>query len=101
QYIKLPPGSYRLAFKVSAFNAVMPKSLLWSLMCVEPSGAILQAEIPEGDYRDRIINIDFSVSRECPLQMLTLQTRALVESWRNRYKGRVLFHNIRISEVHP
>ncbi len=101
QYLKLPAGAYRLEFKASAFSAVMPKSLLWNLACVGPAGAVAQVEIPDGDYRDRVVTGDFTVPADCPLQLLTLQTRAMVESWSNRYNGRVLVNYIRISEARP
>jgi len=99
QFLKLTPGVYRIELDVSALKAVMPKSLFWSLTCIDTKGPIVQLDVPEGDYKSRSVSVEFRVPANCPLQTLALQTQALVESWNNRYSGRVVFHRMRISKV--
>lgn len=97
QYVLLPPGAYELEVKATAVAADLPKSLLWSLDCIDPGQPVLRADVPPGDYRDRILRYSFSIPQNCPAQVLSLRTKAVAESWSNRYSGRVLFHHIRIS----
>jgi len=97
QYVLLPPGAYEIEIKASAAAADLPKSLMWSLDCLDRSQPVLRADIPGGDYRDRTLRYGFSVPINCLAQVLTLRTSATAESWSNRYSGRILFHHVRIS----
>jgi hypothetical protein len=99
QYLMLPPGDYEIAFKASAFAAKLPKGLTWSLDCRDPGKTILRLDVPPGDYKERLVSAAFSVPHNCPIQVLSLSTNAIAESWSERYSGRVLFQNIRISTV--
>lgn len=99
QYLHLPPGGYEIEIKASAVAAELPKALLWSLDCLDPGQPVLRTDVPAGSYSDRIVAARFSVPQNCPVQLLTLRTNAVAESWSNRYGGRILFHHIRISAV--
>lgn len=98
QSLKLPAGKFRIEMSVSASHASMPKSLFWNLKCVNQNEDIANVEIPEGDYRDRILRVSFSISPTCPVQLLSLKTNALVASWNDRYAGKIVIKYTRISE---
>lgn len=99
QYLKLPPGDYEIAFAASAKSARLPKGLMWSLDCRAPAKKVLRLDVPPGDYKDRTISAAFTVPQDCPLQVLSLTTNAIAESWSERYGGRILFQTMRISAV--
>lgn len=96
QILKLTPGTFTIEYGVSASRAVMPKSLIWNLKCFEQPQSILNSEVPQGDYDDRAISVNFIVPQSCPVQILSLKSTAMVESWNDRYSGRVLFKYIHI-----
>ena len=87
------------AAAASAVAAELPKALLWSLDCLDPGQPVLRTDVPAGSYSDRIVAARFSVPQNWPVQLLTLRTNAVAESWSNRYGGRILFPHIRISAV--
>ncbi|MER9010741.1 hypothetical protein NKH91_13190 [Mesorhizobium sp. M0894] len=100
QYIQLPPGSYKISLIASARNLKLPKELFWSIRCVDPAGEIARFNIPEGTYNRQKLRQDFSVgSTACPLQLLTLQTAAIAESWRFRYVGTLVMHKLSIERL--
>lgn len=99
QNLLLPPGAYQMEFAASATGAELPKSLLWAIDCIDPGQPVQRVEVPDGTYQNRTIRGTFTIPQNCPLQSLTLRTNTMVESWSNRYGGRVLFHSIRISAV--
>lgn len=99
QTIMLPPGSYQLEFAVTATSAELPKSLLWAVDCLDPRQPVQRVEVSEGTYHARSFQSRFTIPQNCPVQSLTLRTNAMVESWSNRYSGKVLFHDIRITAV--
>ncbi len=99
QYLSLPSGAYEIEFNASATAAELPKSLMWAIDCVDPGQPIVRVEVPAGTYQDRSVRDVFTIPQNCPVQTLTLRTNAMVESWSNRYTGKVLFHDIRILAV--
>lgn len=99
QYLLLPPGDYGIGFQASAFAAKLPKKLIWSIRCRNSGTQLLNMDVPEGNYQDRAVEAVFSVPENCPFQVLGLRTNAIAESWSERYSGRLLIHNIRISAV--
>lgn len=99
QNLMLPPGAYQIEFTASATGAELPKSLIWAIDCLDPGQPVQRIEVPDGTYQERTIRGEFTIPQNCPLQSLSLRTNAMVESWSDRYGGRVLFHGIRISAV--
>lgn len=99
QTIMLPPGSFQIEFTATATSAELPKSLLWAIDCLDLRQPVQRVEVPEGTYQARSFQSRFTIPQNCPVQSLTLRTNAIVESWSNRYNGKVLFHDIRITAV--
>jgi hypothetical protein len=99
QYLLLPPGDYEIEFTASASAVKLPKGLLWTLRCTDTGRPILNLDVPAGDYGNRTVGAKFSVPQNCPLQLLSLRTNAIAESWSERYSGGLIFHDIRISAV--
>ncbi|MER8386446.1 hypothetical protein NKH14_13115 [Mesorhizobium sp. M1380] len=97
QYVALPPGAYRISLIASARGLKLPKGLFWSIRCADPAGEIARFNIPEGTYSRQTLTQDFSAGPAgCPLQLLTLQTSAIAESWRFRYVGTLVMHKLSI-----
>lgn len=100
QYIQLPPGSYKISLVASARNLKLPKELFWSIRCAGPAGEIARFNIPEGTYNRQKLSQDFSVvPTGCPMQLLTLQTAAIAESWRFRYVGTLIMHKLSVERL--
>ncbi|MER8871734.1 hypothetical protein NKI04_17670 [Mesorhizobium sp. M0814] len=100
QLVSLPSGSYKISLIASARNLKLPKGLFWSIRCVDPAGEIARFNIPEGTYNRQTLSQDFSVGpAACPIQLLTLQTAAIAESWRFRYVGTLVMHKLSIERV--
>ncbi|MER9263443.1 hypothetical protein NKI63_02505 [Mesorhizobium sp. M0410] len=100
QYVQLPPGSYKISLVASARNLKLPKELFWSIKCLGPAGEIARFNIPEGTYNRQKLSQDFSVvPTGCPMQLLTLQTAAIAESWRFRYVGTLIMHKLSVERL--
>ncbi|MER9053948.1 hypothetical protein [Mesorhizobium sp. M0174] len=100
QYVQLPPGSYKISLVASARNLKLPKELFWSIKCLGPAGEIARFNIPEGTYNRQKLSQDFSVvPTGCPMQLLTLQTAAIAESWRFRYVGTLIMHKMSVERL--
>ncbi|MER9120466.1 hypothetical protein NKH93_28355 [Mesorhizobium sp. M0954] len=100
QYVALPPGSYKISLIASARSLKLPKDLFWSIRCIDPAAEIARFNIPEGTYNRLNLSQDFSVGQAaCPLQLLTLQTAAIAESWRFRYVGTLVMHKLTIERL--
>ncbi|MES0068061.1 hypothetical protein NKJ73_19850 [Mesorhizobium sp. M0074] len=100
QYVALPPGSYRISLVASARNLKLPKELFWSIRCLGPAGEIARFNIPEGTFNRQSLSQVFSVGpTNCPMQLLTLQTAAIAESWRFRYVGTLVMHKLSIERL--
>ncbi|MER9061648.1 hypothetical protein [Mesorhizobium sp. M0698] len=100
QYVQLPSGSYKISLVASARNLKLPKELFWSIKCLGPAGEIARVNIPEGTYNRQKLSQDFSVvPTGCPMQLLTLQTAAIAESWRFRYVGTLIMHKLSVERL--
>lgn len=97
QVLHLPPGAYDLSATLSAANAKLPKGLFWSLRCLSSSREFARLTIPEGSYRDEAVSTQFELSAaDCPLQIISIHTAVIAESWKDRYLGSVVVHNLQI-----
>ncbi|RST87105.1 hypothetical protein EJC49_07505 [Aquibium carbonis] len=97
QVLHLPPGHYELAIEVSAANARLPKGLFWSLQCLSPSREIARLDIPEGSYRGETISARFELPPTgCPLQVISVHTGVIAESWKDRYAGNVAVRRLHV-----
>ncbi|RWM95849.1 MAG: hypothetical protein EOR84_14855 [Mesorhizobium sp.] len=100
QYIQLPPGSYKASLAATARSLRLPKELFWSIRCVGPAGEIARFNIPEGTYNRQALSQEFSVGATgCPMQLLKLETAAIAESWRFRYVGTLVMHELSIERL--
>ena len=97
QYLHLPAGNYALSLHATASAAVLPKGLLWSVRCVGSNAVFAELPIDQGSYPDHELSVDFSVPpNRCPIQMLRLSTKAVTNSWNDRYHGSLRFDAIKI-----
>lgn len=97
QVLHLPAGQYELSADVSAANAKLPKGLFWSLRCLSSSQTFARLDIPEGSYRDEVVSTPFELSStDCPLQIVSIHTSVIAESWKDRYLGSVVFRRLQI-----
>lgn len=97
QMLHLPPGPLELTAEVSAANAKLPKGLFWSLRCTSPARELARLDIPEGSYRNEAISVRLEVPAvDCPLQIISLHTAVIAESWKDRYLGSVVIRRLQI-----
>tara|TARA_R110000850_G_scaffold12516_19_gene42061 strand:- start:801 stop:2003 length:1203 start_codon:yes stop_codon:yes gene_type:complete len=99
QLLRLPAGRYSLSMRASAVEVALPKGLSWRIRCVRSNRRLVRLPATEGTYQDIDLSADLTVSPEnCPLQVLELETRAIAESWNDRYRGSISFDDIRVVE---
>jgi len=97
QVLHLPPGQYDLSANLTAANAKLPKGLFWSLRCLSSSQTFARLDIPEGSYRDEVVTTQFELSAaDCPLQIVSIHTAVIAESWKDRYLGSVVVQRLQI-----
>lgn len=98
QNLVLPQGSFRLKVDTSAFSLRTPRDLFLTVNCVRPNRELARLQLPEGNYRDNTIELDFEVA-DCPAQTIRLETGLVAESWRHRYSGQIVLHNVAITRA--
>ncbi|WP_187972749.1 tetratricopeptide repeat protein [Aquibium microcysteis] len=97
QVLALPPGLYDLSATLTAANAKLPKGLYWSLRCLSSSREFARLSIAEGSYRDETVSAAFEVTAlDCPLQIVSIHTAVIAESWKDRYLGSVVVQRLQI-----
>ena len=97
QMLHLPPGAHELTAEVSAANAKLPKGLYWSLRCTSPARELARLDIPEGSYRNEAISVRLEVPTiDCPLQVISLHTAVIAESWKDRYMGNIVIRRLQM-----
>ncbi len=102
QTVVLPPGRYRLSIAAGASNLRAPRGLHWELACKGPRAVLARLEVPEGDYRDRLLETDFRLPEgACNIAELRLRTDLTVESFRYRYSGALRLHSVSLSRLPP
>ena len=98
QRLALPPGKFYLKTRVSARSLAAPKGLYWQLVCFGKGGERVRLSIPDGLYRERSLKAPFTIPQDCPSQLLVLRTGVRTPSWRARYQGEVIFHEVSIKK---
>jgi hypothetical protein len=97
QVLHLPPGRYELSGELTAANAKLPKGLFWSLRCLSSSREFARLDIPEGSYRNKVASTRLELSPDdCPLQVVSIHTAVIAESWKDRYTGSVVVQRLQI-----
>lgn len=100
QRTALPPGTYELEFTAAATEARLPKELLWRMVCLGSNRIVAEAPVSPGTYKATTSRTQLTIpNADCTLQALQLVTKAMVESWNDRYSGTVVFNDFRISAV--
>lgn len=100
QRLALPPGRYRIASEATARRLEAPKRLYWRVACQDGTGTLSELEVPDQLDARQIVYAEFEVPLDgCDLQRLSLETDAKTDSWRDRYKGEVIFHALYISRL--
>ena len=100
QRLRLPLGSYRLEAELSAVGLEAPKRLYWRLACSGTEVPLAELVVPEGSYGPTIAKVEFELSAEaCAMQLLSIETDAKTDSWRDRYRGEVTFRALRINRL--
>ena len=77
QQLLLEPGTYQLRMKVSREGAAGGTSgLSWSLACLPGNKQLLNVPFADAEARTRALTEQFTVSAECPSQLLVLNGTA-------------------------
>lgn len=102
QYMFLPPGEYQITSNVSARQLKAPKKLFWQLICLGGVGEIKRLYVPEGTFANQRFSATFETpAAKCPIQMIRLKTDLKTATWKARYHGTVVFHNLTITRSRP
>ena len=99
QILALLPGEYTLSARFTARSLSVPKGLYWDIVCYKNGGRRARLSIPEGVYREKQLSQRFSIPSGCRKQLLVLKTGLQAPSWRARYQGDVIFHEISVKRL--
>ena len=100
QYIYLPAGKYRLSAETSAYNLKAPRGLYWKIDCINPVEAIARIDIPEGSYRNRMLQTEFDLpDSSCRMTRLQMGTDLIAESFRYPYSGTMRIHEVALRNI--
>tara|TARA_R110000751_G_scaffold172928_3_gene279349 strand:- start:63283 stop:64524 length:1242 start_codon:yes stop_codon:yes gene_type:complete len=100
QYIYLPAGKYRLSAETSAYNLKAPRGLYWKLDCINPVETIARIDIPEGSYRNRMLQTEFDLpDSSCRMTRLQMGTDLIAESFRYPYSGTMRIHEVALRNI--
>jgi hypothetical protein len=99
QTLLLPAGSYEFNVTATAQNASLPKGLLWRIACVGSNKVIAEVPVTPGTYPVTPAKMTMTVLDDCPLQALFLTTKAIGDNWNDRYSGKVIFDDFRVTAV--
>ena len=99
QKLALLPGRYILKTRVSARSLRAPKGIYWNLYCHGKGGYRVRLPVPEGTYREKQLSTQFDIPPGCKFQTLVLRTDLKAPSWRMRYQGEVIFHEVAIEQL--
>lgn len=95
----LPFGRYRLSVMASARGLLAPKDLFWTVRC-GPGLALATLQVPAGSFSGTKLATDLVVPPSgCPVQVLSLDTEVMTESWLDRYQGEVTFESLAITKL--
>ncbi|MEX3011463.1 hypothetical protein [Hoeflea sp. TYP-13] len=102
QVVHLPPGQYRLSAHVSTNRLKMPKGLYFNLTCLNGTGEIARLNVPDRPLRDEMIETQVNqASGDCRFLKLGMGTGLVAESFRYRYSGTLLIHDIALTGMAP
>ena len=98
QYLRLAPATYRLEVAYSTERLQMPKNIKLGITCLPKSQTVAEIEFAERDVIANRKQIELKIpATGCGLQLLRFYNGAVAESWKNRYSGRLLIHDVRLS----
>lgn len=98
QYIFLPSGRYQMTTNVSARQLKTPKKLFWQLYCLSGIGELVRLPVPEGSFSNQRLTVKFEVPAiKCPIQLVRLKTDLKTATWKARYHGTTVFHNLTVT----
>ncbi len=98
QRIILPPSKFTLKLSYSTQALKTNKPIKFQVECSNKNKPLASFSFEPGNNEKRQFEIKFEVpASDCELQQLKISNDNFVESWRNRYSGTLLLHNISIS----
>lgn len=98
QFLRLPPGQYRLSLSFSAEALVAPKPLQVGIRCKDSNKVLVAVALEDGSTVNVENTAGFSVPPEnCSLQTLYFFTDPMPLSWRNRYRGVLRVNHVSIA----
>jgi len=97
QTLKLPYSNFTLTVAYSTRNLKAPKPINLAVECVKNRRSLAVLEFTKANEKNQTKRVSFKVPAiNCALQQIRIYNGNLVESWKNRYSGSLLFHKISI-----
>ena len=97
QTLSLPAGTFKFSGFATARGLSAPKGLFWEVVCYVSGEQIAAFYIEAGTYQSRGFAQEFKVpEKNCPLQLLRLRTGVVTATWRARYQGTVIVHQVNV-----
>lgn len=94
-YLPKKPFQLTINYSVDGFRGPSPVSV--KLECVQSRAEIVEVELSKIDVNQDVKTSTFKVPTEkCDLQKISVSNNNIVESWQNRFKGKVTLHDISI-----
>lgn len=98
QSLILPPSNFTMKLTYSTQDLKTKKPIKFQIECRDKNTPLAAISFQPGNNEKKQIEIKFEVPvSNCTLQQLKISNDNFVESWKNRYSGTLLLHNIAIS----
>lgn len=97
QILYLPKKKFQLSvhYTIDDFKGPNPMSI--KLECVKPRATLAEVELSKLETKEETITTEFTVPTSgCDLQKVLITNNNIVESWQNRFSGKVILHDISI-----
>ncbi len=97
QKLMLPSSNFTLNLTYSTRDLVTPKPIKLVIECPKSRKILAVVRFLAGDITGKKLQLSFNVPvTNCDLQQIRIFNGNIVESWKNRYSGSLLLHNVSI-----
>ncbi len=98
QHLVLPPSNFTLNLVYSSLNLKTGKPIKLQVGCRKRGLLLASLSFEAGNTNKKKETLNFKVpATDCKILLLRIYNENIVESWKNRYSGSLLIHNITVS----
>lgn len=97
QPLYLPKKKYELLVKYSVDGFKGPSPVSVQIQCLKTRVQLAELELSQSETTEKIDSVIFEIPTSgCDIQRVLITNNNTVESWQNRFNGKVTFHDIKV-----